>query len=255
MSVENPGINQCKREIPIVVSLTSDYEKFKDIPFTLNSLLNQELKPDRIILWLDKEKYNLIDLPYDITKYIKNGLEIRFVRDLGVYTKFIYAFKEFSESIIVTAEADIYYPADWLKKLYLSYISNQQDIHVHQACKVNLNLPCDKWEKNINDESAGFDNIMVIKGGVLFPPLCYSKEILREDIFLKEAKESDNIWLWIMALVNGKKIRLVKNHIKNFYYIDIVKNIFNLKKKKTNMDTELNNLMKYYKQNIVNKLH
>ena len=55
-----------------------------------------------------------------ITQFIKNGLEIRFVKDIGSYTKAIYAFKEFSESIIVTADDDIFYPKDWLKKLYLS---------------------------------------------------------------------------------------------------------------------------------------
>ena len=88
------GINPVKRDVPIIVSLTSYEARFKDLEISLYSLLNQSLIPDRIILWLSDEIESLNDLPYEITKYIKNGLEIRFVKDIGSYTKAIYAFKE-----------------------------------------------------------------------------------------------------------------------------------------------------------------
>ena len=83
------GVNELKREVPVIVSLTSYRERFKDFPKTLYSLLNQSLKPDRIILWLDEESECLNSLPYEITCFIKNGLEIRFRKDIGPYTKAI----------------------------------------------------------------------------------------------------------------------------------------------------------------------
>lgn len=247
-----------KRDVPIIISLTSYRERFSELPITLYSLLNQSLKPDRIILWLDEECEDLTYLPYEISQFIKNGLEIRFVKDIGSYTKAIYAFKELSNAIIVTADDDMYYPTDWLKKLYLSYIANPEDIHVHRAHRVKINIPYEKWEKHIKEESARYDNFITGVGGVLYPPNCFSREVLREDIFLKNAPKADDIWFWVMALVHNRKIRIVQNHIKTLITTNIFKQLFSKTLYKENKrganDTQLANLMIYYKQNVINKL-
>lgn len=253
------GVNNCKRETPVIVSLTSYEDRFNDLPITLYSLLNQELKPDRIILWLNEEENDLITLPYEITQFIKNGLEIRFVKDIKSYTKAIYAFKEFPKSIIVTADDDIYYQRNWLKKLYLSYVSNSDDIHVHRAHRVNLNLPYQKWEHHISEETARYDNFLTGVGGVLYPPNCFTKEVLREDIFLKNAPTADDIWFWTMALVHGRKIRVVKNHIKTLVSTNMLRQVFERTLYSQNRnggnDSQLANLMKFYGENIKSKLN
>ena len=250
--------NGVKRENAIIVSLTSYEDRYKNLPLTLYSLLNQSLKPDKIILWLDKDLNDLMTLPYDITKFIKNGLEIRFVKDIGSYTKAIYTFKEFSDSIIVTADDDIYYPSDWLKKLYLSFITHPEDIHVHRAHRADLELPYNRWDKHLNEEDAKYTNFLTGVGGVLYPPKCFSKEVLRDDIFLKNAPTADDIWFWVMALIHNRKIRVVKNHIKTLVSVNIFDQLFsdNLYKKNRNgrNDVQLQALLKYYKQNVYNKL-
>ena len=259
-----PGTNILnKREVPIIVSITSYEERFNDLPVTIYSLLNQSLKPDRIILWLDESYENLTELPYEITQFIKNGLEIRFVKDIGSYTKAIYAFKEFSDNIIVTADDDIYYPSDWLKKLYLSYIAHPEDIHTHRSHRIiidsNNNIALyESWEKHVKEESARFDNFLTGVGGVLYPPNCFTKEVLREDIFLKNAPKADDIWFWTMALVHNKKIRVVKNHIKTLITTNLFRQMFSKTLYKENRnganDEQLSNIMKFYGQNIKNKL-
>ncbi len=252
------GVNNCKRETQIIVSLTSYEDRFNDLPITLYSLLNQNLKPDRIILWLDENKNDLTTLPYDITQFIKNGLEIRFVKDIKSYTKAIYAFKEFPSSIIVTADDDIYYPSDWLKKLYISYVSSPEDIHAHRVHRVNLNLGYEQWEHHVNEESARYDNFLTGVGGVLYPPKCFTKEVLREDIFLKNAPTADDIWFWVMALVHGRKIRVVKNHIKTLVSTNIFRQMFQKTLYSNNRnggnDEQLTNLMKFYGQNVISKI-
>ena len=256
------GVNDVKREKPIIVSLTSYEDRFSDLPKTIYSLLNQTLRPDRIILWLDERGDDLTTLPYEITRFIKNGLEIRFVKDIGPYTKVVYAFKEFYESIIVTADDDIYYPKNWLKYLYLSYVSNQDDIHCHRAHRVGLKygkiLPYENWEKQVEEESARYDNFLTGAGGVLYPPKCFSNEVLREDVFLKYAPSADDIWLWVMALVHGKKIRVVKNHYKTLISTNLFRQIFGKTLYSVNKDgqndIQLNNLMKFYSNNILSRL-
>ena len=64
------------------------------------------------------------------------------------------------------------------------------------------------------------------KGGILFPPNCFTKEFLRSDIFLKQSPINDELWYWIMALVHERKIRVIKNHNKH----SIALNIFNFLK-------------------------
>lgn len=256
------GVNQIKREVPVVVSLTSYEERFDDLVISLYSLLNQTIKPDRIILWLSDEFEGVNDLPYEITRFIKNGLEIRFVKDIKSYTKAVYAFKEFPNAIVVTADDDIYYPKNWLEKLYHSYITHPQDIQVHRAHRVKLKegviAPYESWDKHIEEESARYDNFLTGVGGVLYPPDCFSKEVLREDIFLKEAPTADDIWFWVMALINNRKIRVVKNHIRTlactniFYQLGIFKrkNLYSINRIGEN-DRQLKNLMKFYGQNIL----
>jgi len=256
---ERSGVEQI-HEVPLIVSLTSYGERFNDLVISLYSLLNQSLKPDRIILWLSDE-YNLNALPYEITAFIKNGLEIRFVKDIRSYTKIIYALKEFPNAIIVTADDDIYYPKNWLKKLYYSYISNPEDIHVHRAHRFEKGKPYEDWEKHVNEEGARYDNFLTGVGGVLYPPQCFTSEVLRDDIFLKYAPYADDIWLWVMALLNNRKIRVVKNHIKTLTCVNIFRQIF--KNSKTlyahnsagGNDEQLDNLMKFYERNILQKLN
>ncbi len=259
------GIVETKREVPIILSLTSYEERFNDLVISLYSLLNQTVKPDKIILWLSDDFKSLNDLPYDITKFIKNGLEIRFVKDIGSYTKAIYAFKEFKNSIIVTADDDIYYPKDWLAKLYYSYITNPNDINVHRAHRVKFDgtqiAPYETWTKQIEEENARFDNFLTGVGGVLYPPNCFSKEVLRDDIFLTKCQYADDIWLWVMALVHNRKIRVVKNHQANLYCTNIFRQIFENQRtlyrinSRGQNDKQLENLLKFYKQNIYPKLH
>lgn len=252
------GINCIKREVPVIVSLTSYPERFNDLPKTLYSLLNQSLKPDKVILWLDEDLKSLNSIPYEITRFIKNGLDIEFRKDISSYTKAIYALKEYPDTIIVTADDDIYYPEDWLKKLYLSYIANPKDIQAHRVHRAELNTPYKKWKQRINEESARFDNFLTGVGGVLYPPNCFTNEVFREDIFLKYATKADDIWFWINAILSNRKIRVVKNHIKTLICTNIFRQLFLRTLYKENKhggnDVQLANLMKLYGQNILLKI-
>lgn len=256
---EYSGTNIVTREVPIIVSLTSYEEHFRGLELTLYSLLNQTVQPDRIILWLSDE-YELSELPYSITRYIKNGLEIRFVEDKFVYNKIIYPLKEYGNSINVVADDDIVYPKNWLEKLYHSYIANPENIHLHRALGVNIKdsqlASIKEWEFGVNLETAEYSNFINTEAGVLFPPNCFSKEIFREDIYKKFSSTSPEAWLWFMALVSGRKIRVVKNHIKILSCVNYINKLVSVNSEKylKRTDEQIGNLMEFYRQNIMQKL-
>lgn len=257
------GVNvTTKREIPIVVSLTSCEENFGELPSTINSIMNQELKPDRIVLWLDEDSYDLMNLPYEITRFIKNGLEIRFIKDLGTYNNLYYALKEFEDSIVVVASDSVYYVASWLSSLYLSYIAAPDEIQLYSAKKVSADNssihPSSSWERALLGTSS-FYNFPIIDAGILFPPKCFSNEFFRKDVFLKLAADREDVWVWCLAVVSSRKLSVVKNSVRFLIPINIfkyfVKKIFGSKKRYEDIDLSIKSMLEYYRQNIFNKLN
>ena len=254
------GINEIRRENPIIVSLTSSEENFENLEYTIYSLMRQIIKPDRIILWVSDE-YDLSDLPYNITRFVKNGLEINRVKDLKSYTKTIYPLQQYKNAIVVTADETVYYPKDWLLKLYHSFIAAPQDIHTHIAHKVKSDsakkklLPFADWEKHINNETSEYSNFISEAGGVLYPPNCFSTEAFRDDIFLKNNISDPSIWFWFMSVLSGRKIRVVKNHIKTIKSTNIIALLkLNQKKQNKKTDEQIKTLMDFYEQNILTRL-
>ena len=111
---------------------------------------------------------------------------------------------------------------------------------------------------SVQISAPSFLNFSTSGGGVLYPPNSFYKDILREDLFCELAPYADDIWFWVMALVHNRKIRVVKNHNRNLIVNNYLNQLFsnNLYKENRNggNDIQLKNLLKFYGQNIVNKL-
>jgi hypothetical protein len=101
----------------------------------INSLLNQTMQANKIILWLSHDKY-LFDagveyknIPPKIRKLAEseeNKFEIRYTENTGPFRKLLPALEHFntSEDIIVTADDDIIYPDFWLESLYKAFLKS-----------------------------------------------------------------------------------------------------------------------------------
>ena len=111
-----------------------------------------------------------------------------------------------------------------------------------------------EWDKCVNSEIAKFTNFPIGAGGILYPPNSFKKEIFRPDVFLKCAPYNDDIWFWIMAVMNNKKFRVVKNHDKCSVCLNIFNCISEMKAKDVSFDSQIDALMKLYGQNVINKL-
>ena len=261
------GLNNTGIKNNIIISLTTYGNRLKDIKYTLYSLFSQSLKPDKIVLWLDYSFDNNYTFKL-LKKFIDNGLEIKFTKDIGPYTKLIPALKEYPDAIIVTADDDIYYINNWLEKLYNSYIEDKSSIHCHRAHKIKISgntiLPYEKWNKQvISRGNAGYNYFLTGVGGVLYPPKIFSNEVFNEDKFLTLTPKADDIWFWGMAVLNGVKIRPVQNNTTTLKSTNILRQL-NLLKEKTlynynengGNDKQLNNLLLHYpqiKEKLVNE--
>lgn len=221
------GISTTKRTPQIIVSLTSYPERMYELHYCLYSLLTQSLKPDKVILWLAEEEFpdREKDLPQKVLDFIHNGLEIKWCKNIKSYKKLIPALQEFPEAIIVTADDDVFYPSDWLEKLYNSYLQNPENIHCHRAHIITFDkkgsiLPYQNWNFCIKDSNPSYKNFFTGVGGVLYPPGSFFEDINKEDLFLKLASNADDIWFWAMLVLNNKKIQVVDDPINEITYVN-----------------------------------
>ena len=212
------------RDTKIIISLTSYPKRIHYLDVVLYSLLNQTIKPDKIILWLSYEEFPNLegDVPSSILLLKKYGINIEFCKNIFSYKKLIYSLQKYPNDIIITADDDAYYPSDWLEKLYNSYLKNPNAIHCHRCRRILLDndnniLPYEKWQlikvRN-NIETCSFRNMFTGLGGVLYKYDFLYKDVLNEKLFIDLAPTTDDIWFWAMAVLNGTKINVVNENIE-----------------------------------------
>jgi hypothetical protein len=211
----------------IVISMTTHGRRIDTCaPLTIASLLQQSVRPDKLILWL---AYN--DKPSKALKILTRlGLEIRYCEDLRSYKKIIPSLRKYPDSVIITVDDDVTYPKDWLQKTLDAHQKKPRTILAHRARVVTLNqtmqAPITYWEwpemeKNIKNSHLIFPNGI---GGVLYPPNCFDDRVLDEELFKKIAPTGDDIWLWAMSELKGVRREVIDGGYYNItdYGLDTV---------------------------------
>ena len=246
-------------EKDVIISLTSFPQRMDELHYTLYSLLNQTIKPYKIILWLGREQFPNLnkDVPEKILHLQQNGLTIGWTKNLYSYTKLIPALKKYPDNIIVTADDDIYYEPDWLEKLIKTHKENKNCIICHRAHRVKLDketlAPYKKWPKKIKVCKASYLNFLTGVGGVLYPSGCLYKDVLNEELFTKLSPKADDVWFWAMAVLNKTKICIADNWVKRLTYINPERErgltdevtLFSFNKKGGN-DIQIRNVINHY---------
>ena len=202
----------------IIVSLTSYPARINTVSQTIESLLNQSMKADKVILWLAPEQFphKEQDLPQDLLNLVGKGLIIDWYHDIRSYKKLIPTLKKYPNAIVITADDDALYDKNWLYKLYKSYLSDQHCIHCHRAHKITLkHKKIDsyknwQWYNSLIDLK-GYSVFFTGLGGVLYPPHIFSSNILDEDMFMKLCPQGDDIWFWGNAVLSDIPIRLISD--------------------------------------------
>ena len=209
---QEPVLNHKKRDIPIIVSLTSYSIRINYVSLVIASIMHQTVKPDRIILYLAKDEFSMNTIPSILKKQMKLGLEIVFCEDLRSHKKYYYAMKDNPESIIITVDDDIIYQTDLIELLYNSYKKFPDCVsamRVHRM-KVDANgkiLPYSRWKQRDKSRilEPSFDLFPTGCGGVLYPPHILHKDVFNIEDIKKLCLTGDDVWLKAMALKNNKK--------------------------------------------------
>ncbi len=193
-------------EAKINITLTTIPERIHNIHITIESLFQQSVQANRIVLWLPKDRFKPNNIPETLKRQEARGLEIAFCEeDIGPYTKFYYFLKDNPSSYFITADDDIIYPIDFVDMLYRAYTNKPGIIYCHRAHRIELDknrkiLPYKKWLWDIKDSTPDLRVFPTGVGGVLYFPGCFDDEILNKEAFLKMSNKADDVWLKAMSL-------------------------------------------------------
>lgn len=223
------GISDIKiLDNPLIVSLTTYSKRIYDVHLTIESLMQQTIKANRIILWLDENEFDDSNIPSVLKEQVKRGLEICFCKNLKSYKKIIPTLQDNLCSTIVTVDDDVIYPNDMLERMIKAYKKDEKCIYYCRGRIIgkkgkSIN-PYNKW-KMVEDSNNRFDVIPTGIGGVFYPAGCFNKEVLNEDVFMSLCPNADDIWLRAMTLMNGFPCKLISySGTFRYSFVNIDKN-------------------------------
>lgn len=211
----------------IIISLTTFPERIDKVWIVIESLMRQTVKPNKIILWLAKNQFNNENkLPNKLLKQKNRGLTIEFCDDLKSHKKYYYTMKQYSNSLIITVDDDIFYPENLVEELIKTHYDYPDSICCNLAYKITFDKngkinSYSRWLGEYNDENLNSYLLCPIGcQGVLYPPKSLDKRVFEKEIFKELCPNADDLWLKVMAILNIRKTKKVRrNHIT---YVDVI---------------------------------
>jgi hypothetical protein len=209
--------NYCNDEI--IVSLTTYGKRLYEVYLAIESIMQQTIKPNKIVLWLGDDLKNQI-LPVFLQNQMKRGLEVKYCKDIRSYTKLIPSLKLFPSASIITVDDDVLYYPDLIENLINEHIKCPDLIlcarmHFIKLLKNNKPDKYTKWIEGYNSFDISPLNFPTGVGGVLYPPNCFNDEVFNENVFLDICKYADDVWLKAMALFSNASSKKIFTHSKN----------------------------------------
>lgn len=213
------GINKQKRDIEIIVSLTTFPTRVALVRLVLKQMLSQTLKPDKVLLYLAEDEFPDGKLPAWVNRFRNAGVEFIFCKDLKPHKKYYFAMQQFPEAIIITVDDDLHYSNDLVEVLYKSYLKFPHAISALRTHEITFGadghiLPYSQWKMSCS-EYIGEPRMRLFAtsgGGTLFPPYCLHPEVFNERNLKETCLLADDLWLKVMSVLNGTPVVLAKAH-------------------------------------------
>ena len=182
----------------------------------IQTILNQTRRPDLTVLYLAKEEFPYLErnLPRELLALRSDRFEIRWTKNIRSYKKLIPTLKDFPDDIIITFDDDLFFHPEVIERLLVGYKKYPEMIHAHRV----RHMTFDKSGKFVKGSGILYDRPTYLHklscgAGCLFPPQSLHEEIFREDKFMMLAPTNDDLWFWLMGVLNGRRMNAVENNI------------------------------------------
>lgn len=218
------GVTEEKRQVPLVVSLTTYPARIGMIHHVIKTLLTQTVKPDVLVLWLAPEQFpnREQDLPQELLDLREYGLTIDWCKDTRSYKKLIPTLLKYPDAVIITADDDMYYHPKMVEQLYKAYLQDDSCIHCHRVTKFEMENGEYKTRAGGYDiyPHPSFLHKLTGCSGVCYPPHCLHKDITDDSLFMTLAPTNDDIWFWFMGVLANMRCNVVKHSYPALYFVE-----------------------------------
>lgn len=241
----------------LIVSLTSYPKRIKYVFYTICSLLNQTIIPNKIILVLSIEEFPQKEknLPKNLMNFDKEIFEILWVKEnIKSYKKYFYTMQWHPNSICITVDDDIIYQRDTIENLLNCYKKNPTSISALCTNKLLINkgkiLDYNKAIQCYDNEICipRFDLIAIGFAGILYPPSILPKESFNLNLIQKCAPLADDLWLKFTELLNHTPVACAAKYKDPIIIIPSQSTALN-KINQTQNDIQMQNILKEF-QNV-----
>ena len=203
-----------KKEPKIIVCFTTLPDRLSYIEKTVESIVEQSLKPNKIVLYICKDDFN--EVP-PLLKAMENEYEIFEVKLINdnyrSATKLIPALDDFPDDILINIDDDLIYKSDLIKNLVDCY-HKFGDKRIYSVAGHKLYFDAKKiLHKNyehITYEYDGYDCSFLSGHGTLYPPHIFDgTKIKNFDLMKKMCVTHDELWFWANAVINNIKTHVI----------------------------------------------
>lgn len=206
------------------VALTSHGARLSEVFYTLESIAAGSLKPSRLTLWIDHRLYHG-GLPTSLQRLQARGVEVLPCTDTGPHTKYLPMVMSANgcDRPLVTADDDQLYPTDWLARLHQAWQSEPDLIHCYRAHEITLTSqgelePYRQWP-GCTSRQASHLHFATGVSGVIYPVAMLKALRAANTEFSTCCPRADDIWLNVVALRQGIKVRQLGWLPRSFYEI------------------------------------
>lgn len=191
------------REDKIYVNFTTWSKRDWCVPIMLEHFQKQTMKPDKVFCWLSKTEYNGV-IPESIQKCIDSGWidNVFWVNGNTYPHKRWETFKYHNDAYNIMIDDDIYYPEDFVEKLY---ITSRKFKSV--TCYWSRSTIFNNGERHFGKFSHTNKTNALLSGLSCFPPKTFPSESFKfENYRDKYCPKCDDSWVWAWLLKNGRYI-------------------------------------------------
>ena len=210
----------------VIVSLTSFPARINEVKYAIFSLLQQTVKPTKLILWLAFEQFpgREKDLPPDLLKLCDNGLSIEWCTDIRSYKKLIPSLVSYPNALVITADDDIFYPDTFVEKLLIENAQYPDCVVAYSVHRINVKsrdiAPYSTWERCVSNDRPSFLNFLTGAAGALYSSRLLHQDIIKSELFMKLCPQADDVWFNAMSVLNNTKVKIVQGGAFPLRYIN-----------------------------------
>jgi hypothetical protein len=199
----------------IIVTLTSWKKRINKAHKSIAILLNNSLKPDKVVLNLAIEEFpkKNLELPKSILNLLNfKNFEIFWVsKNNNVFKKLIPTINRYKNDLIITIDDDIIYPFDLIENVIKNYIKYGYNRPMSFGSKTS------DWIINKKRINSHYGACSIVKYKFFNEKLIEIYKETTEQLIEKNIKCFDDLLYTYVCLLNGFQYLRIKNYsIKNY---------------------------------------